>query len=54
MWGSSHAKIHQAENQAHGRENQFPWRRGRLGIIIIPAATLVAFAVAVTIYLIAT
>lgn len=53
MWGSSHAKIHQAENQAHGRENQFPWRRGRLGIII-PAATLVAFAVAVTIYLIAT
>jgi len=53
MWGSSHANIHQAENQAHGRENQLPWRRGRLGIIV-PAATLAAFAVAVTIYVIVT
>lgn len=39
----SHANLHQAENQAHGHENQVPWRRGRLGVII-PAVTVVAFA----------
>ncbi len=46
--GPSHAKFHQAENQAHGRESQFPWRRGRLGLII-PLVTVVA-AVAFGIY----
>lgn len=48
MIGPSHAKLHQAENQAHGREEQFPWQRGRLGIII-PLATVVAFAIVVII-----
>jgi hypothetical protein len=48
MGGPSHAKLHQAENQAHGREEQFPWRRGRLGIII-PLVTIVAYAVVVAI-----
>lgn len=49
MWGGpSHARMHQAENQAHGHESQLPWRRGRLGIII-PVATLAAAAVAVVV-----
>jgi hypothetical protein len=51
MNGPSHAKLHQAENQAHGYENQFLWRRGRLGMII-PAVTLILAAIAVIAYLI--
>lgn len=53
VWGGpSHAKLHQAENQAHGHEDQFPWRRGRLGLIV-PAVTVGGFAIAVLVYLIA-
>lgn len=50
--GPSHAKLHQAENQAHGREPQFPWRRGRLGLLV-PLITIVV-AIAVVIYVVAT
>lgn len=46
MFGSGHAKLHQAENQAHGREQQLPWRRGRLGLII-PLIAVLAFAAVV-------
>jgi len=48
MMEPSHGKLHQAENQAHGREGQLPWRRGRLGLII-PLVTVVA-AIAAVIY----
>lgn len=48
MFWPSHAKMHQAENQAHGREGQFPWRRGIVGVVI-PLVSIVGFA-AVLIY----
>lgn len=51
--GPGHATLHQAENQAHGREGQLPWRRGRLGLII-PLATVVAAISAVVIILVTT
>ena len=50
--GPSHAKFHQAENQVHGGEGQFPWRRGRLGLVI-PLVTVVA-AIALGIYVFVT
>lgn len=51
MFGPSHAKLHQAANQAHGREDQFPWRRGLLGWLI-PLDSLAASGVVVVIYLV--